>query len=116
MRNAWLRTAALAVWGFGGFCPVYAAGPINLSMTTSNGTVPGTAIAYTIAVIGNDGGPRAIFPPGSSDNNIWTWTNYFAEFLSFGGPQTLTVNFSAPVPISAFVFGVNSTVAGSTVN
>jgi hypothetical protein len=85
--------------------------PIDLTMTTSNGTVPGTAITYTIS--NNGGSPRAIFPPGSSDHNVWTWTNSFAEFVS-GEAQTLTVTFSAPVPISAFVFGVNSTVTGST--
>lgn len=110
MRNASLRTAALVLCvGLGGIVVPACAGPINVVMTTSNGTVPGTAITYTIGVVGDDGGARNIFASASSDNNVWTWTGGFPEFLSYGGAETLTVTFSAPVSINSFVFGVNST-------
>ena len=86
------------------------AGPLTVAMTTNNGTVPGTAITYTVGVTG--GTARNIFPSATSDNAVWTWPGTspnFPEFLSsFGGPQTLTLTFSAPVPLSSFVFGVSS--------
>jgi hypothetical protein len=95
---------------------------IPVVMTTANGTVPGTGITYTIGISGDTGGPRNIFPSTSSDNGVWSWTGGFPEFLSFGTPETLTVTFSAPVPIDDFVLGLNSisdststlTVAGGT--
>jgi hypothetical protein len=80
-------------------------------MTTTSGTVPGTSIDYAIAISGDDGGPRNIFPSASSDNGVWSWTGGFPEFLSFGTPETLMVTFSAPVPIDDLVFGLNSTSA-----
>ena len=87
---------------------------------TSNGIVPNPGISYTIT---DTGTARAIFPAGSTDNNVFHWTNRFQEFLTTGGPQTLTVNFSAPVSVSQIVLGANSyypsasivlTVAGGT--
>jgi hypothetical protein len=94
-----------------------AAGPIHVEMTTSNGTVPGTSITYTIGIVGDDGGPRNIFPSATSDHGVWTWPGpnpNFPEFLSFGGPETLTVTFSAPVPVSDVVLGLNSTSASTS--
>ena len=82
-------------------------------MTTANGTVPGTSTSYTISITGDDGGPRNIFSSASSDNNVWSWTGGFPEFLSFGEAETLTVSFSAPIPLSDIVFGVNSTSAST---
>jgi hypothetical protein len=107
------RIGAVAFLGFGVAMVPAQAGPIPVVMTASNGTVPGTGITYTISVVGDDGGPRNIFPSASSDNNVWNWTGGFPEFLSFGEPETLTVTFSAPVPIDDFVFGVNSTSAST---
>lgn len=90
------------------------ASSIPVVMTTSNGTVPGTGITYTIAIVGDDGGPRNIFPSDSSDHGVWSWTGGFPEFLSFGTPETVTVTFSAPVPIDDIVFGINSTSASTS--
>jgi hypothetical protein len=86
--------------------PVFAA-PILIGTTTSNGTVPGTAITYTIS---SNGSARAVFSPGSTTNNTWSWYNSFPEFLAPGavGDETLTVTFSAPVPINLLVLGLNS--------
>lgn len=87
------------------------AGPILVEMTTTNGIVPGTGISYIVSAVGDDGGPRNIFPSASSDNNVWTWTGGFPEFLSFGTAETVTVTFSSPVPVDDFVVGVDSTSA-----
>jgi hypothetical protein len=90
---------------------------IDVEMTTTNGTVPGTSIAYTISITGDDGGPRNIFPAASSDNGVWTWPEpnpNFPEFLSFGQAETLTVTFSAPLQLNHVVFGINSTSASSS--
>jgi hypothetical protein len=83
-------------------------------MTTTSGTVPGTSIDYAIAIAGDDGGPRNIFPSASSDNGVWSWTGGFPEFLSFGTPETLMVTFSAPLPIDDLVLGLNSTSASAS--
>jgi hypothetical protein len=96
-----------------GIAPAQAT-PIHVEMTTSNGVVPGTGISYTIGITGDDGSPRTIFPGDSSDNGTWYWVNGFPEFLSFGTAETLTVSFSAPVPISDIVLGINSTSASSS--
>jgi hypothetical protein len=112
MTNIRWNTVAVALCaGIGAFLVPAYAGPISVVMTTSNGTVPGTSITYTINAVGDDGGPRNIFPSASSDNDVWTWTGGFPEFLSFGTSETLTVTFSAPVPVDDFVVGVNSTSA-----
>lgn len=87
------------------------AGPILVEMTTTNGIVPGTGISYIVSAVGDDGGPRNIFPSASSDNDVWTWTGGFPEFLSFGTAETVTVTFSSPVPVDDFVVGVDSTSA-----
>ncbi len=87
------------------------ASPIPVEMTTTNGVVPGTGISYTISAVGDDGGPRNIFPSASSDSGVWSWTGGFPEYLSFGTPETVTVTFSAPVPIDDIVFGINSSSA-----
>ena len=112
------KTAALLTVGLGCILTAAYAAPITVEMTnTSPGTVPGTAITYTISVVGDDGGPRNIFPSASSDNNVWTWPGpnpNFPEFLSFGQAETLTVTFSAPLPINHVVFGINSTSASSS--
>jgi len=100
--------AVLAGFGLGiGTTPARAT-PIAVQMTTTNGTVPGTTTTYTITDNGN-GGARNIFPSAQSANGTWSWTNGFPEFLSYGPAQTLTVTFSAPVPVSDIVFGLNST-------
>ena len=86
--------------------------------TITDGTVPDTNIDYTITSTGTG---REIFAPGFSDTGLWFWLNDFPEFVSTG-TQTLTVNFSAPVPVSSLVLGVNSisnsvftlTVSGGT--
>jgi hypothetical protein len=111
-----LQRCAAAVFLAGmGFAAMPAqASSIPVVMTTSNGTVPGTSITYTIAITGDDGGPRNIFPSASSDNGVWSWTGGFPEFLSFGMPETVTVTFSAPVPIDDIVFGINSTSASTS--
>lgn len=93
-----------------------------ITLQTSNGVVPNPGIAYTIT--DTNGTPRAIFPSGSSDNNVFLWTTRFNEFvLLSGGLQTLTVNFAAPVSINQIVLGAESyynnqsiflTVAGGT--
>ena len=112
MANARLNVTIIALSiAFGGFLVPAHAGPISVVMTTSNGTVPGTGITYTFDAVGDDGGSRNIFPSASSDNDVWAWTGGFPEFLSFGTAETLTVTFSAPVPIDDFVFGVSSTSA-----
>ena len=94
-----------------------AAGPIQVEMTTTNGTVPGTSITYTIDISGDDGGPRNMFNSATSDNGVWQWQGpnpNFPEFLSFGEAETLTVTFSAPLPLSHLVLGVNSTSASTS--
>ncbi len=88
--------------------------PIHVEMTTSNGVVPGTSIAYTIGITGDNGGPRNIFPGATSDNGTWHWQNGFPEFLSFGQAEELTVTFNAPVPVSDVVLGLNSTSASTS--
>lgn len=96
--------------------PAHAA-PIVVEMTTSNGTVPGTGISYTIGIVGDNAGPRNIFPAASSDHDVWTWPGSnpnFPEFYSFGQAETLTVSFSAPVPLRDVVFGLNSTSASTS--
>jgi len=101
---------ALAAGGAG-------AAPIPVEMTTADGVVPGTATTYSISVVGDDGGPRNIFPADTSDNGVWTWPGSnpnFPEFLSFGQAETMTVTFSAPVPLSDVVFGINSTSASAS--
>ena len=95
------------------FTPVQAAAT-HVEMTTTDGVVPGTGISYTIGIARDDGGPRNIFPADTSDNGTWYWQNGFPEFLSFGTAETLTVSFSAPVPISDIVLGLNSTSASSS--
>jgi hypothetical protein len=93
------------------------AAPIPVEMTTTNGIVPGTSVTYTINVVGDNGGPRNIFPSASSDNNVWSWSGpnpNFPEFLSFGQAETMTVTFSAPIPLSDVVFGINSTSASTS--
>jgi hypothetical protein len=113
MTKKYPEAAAFALAaGFGLFLVPAHASSIVVEMTTSNGTVPGTSIGYTITAVGDDGGPRNIFPAASSDNGVWTWPGpdpNFPEFLSFGEAETLTVTFSSPVPIDDFVFGVDST-------
>jgi hypothetical protein len=91
--------------------------PIPVEMTTSNGVVPGTSVDYTINVVGDDGGPRNIFPSATSDNGVWSWSGpnpNFPEFLSFGQAETMTVTFSAPIPLSDVVFGISSTSASTS--
>ena len=80
-------------------------GPTPISLTTTNGTVPGTSITYTISNTG--GTPRNIFPSGTSDQNLWSWTS-FPEFLAAGTPISLAVTFSAPIPANRLVWGANS--------
>ena len=90
-----------------------AASVVPVSLTTTNGTVPGTSITYTIS---NSGGtPRAIFPAGNSDHSIWSWTS-FPEFLAPGTPISLAVTFSAPLPANRLVWGVNSVTSPSSTN
>ena len=91
--------------------------PIQVTTTTIDGTVPGTAIDYTIT---STGMAREIFAPGTSDSGTWEWTNGFPEFVGTGA-QTLTVDFSGPIPVERIVLGVNSagnpmtlTVSGGT--
>jgi hypothetical protein len=91
---------------------------IDVETTTVDGTVSGTAITYTITATGT---AREIWAPGVSDGGIWEWFNGFPEFVGIG-PHTLTVDFSAPVPVNRLVLGVNSisldpftlTVSGGT--
>lgn len=78
---------------------------ILIDLRTTGGTVPGTSITYTVT---DTGTARAIFPPNTSDAGVWRWNDPFDEFVTTGGPQILTVNFSAPTPINTFVLGVNS--------
>ncbi len=84
-----------------------AQGAMIVKMTTTDGLVPGTAISYIITS-NAPGGPRDVFTGASSDNGNWTWLGGFPEFLSYGAPQTMTVTFSAAVPLSDIVIGVNS--------
>jgi hypothetical protein len=94
------------------------AGQVEVATTTVDGTVPDTAITYTITATGT---AREIWAPDISDGGVWEWFNGFPEFVGTGG-QTLTVDFSAPVPIHRLVLGVNSisldpftlTVSGGT--
>jgi hypothetical protein len=114
MTGSYLKATALVLCtGLAGLLIAATASSIPVTMTTSNGTVAGTGITYTISVVGDDGGPRNIFPSTSSDNGVWTWTGGFPEFLSFGQAEIMTVTFSAPVPIADFVFGVESTSAST---
>jgi hypothetical protein len=117
MTNVTLHKIALAIFLLGLMMTIASvpaqATAIHIEMTTTNGTVPGTGITYTITDNG-DGGPRNIFPGATSDNGVWTWNNGFPEFLSFGNPQTLTVTFSAPVGISHLVLGLNSTSSSTS--
>ncbi len=87
------------------FCGVQAHAQELISLHNANGIVPNSSISYTIT---DTGTARAIFPPGSSDNNVFRWTNNFEEFVSTSGAETLTVNFSAPISISQIVLGANS--------
>lgn len=105
--------AAIALSAVAGLPSPAQASPILVAMTTSNGTVQGTSISYTISVVGDNAGPRNIFPSASSDHDVWTWKGGFPEFYSFGQAETMTVTFSAPVPVSDVVFGVNSTSAST---
>ena len=73
----------------------------------------GNVNLYTISVVGDNAGPRNIFASASSDHDVWTWKGGFPEFYSFGQAETMTVTFSAPVPVSDVVFGVNSTSAST---
>jgi hypothetical protein len=113
MSDFCLRVAAIVCVGFTGFLLPANASTTFVEMTTSNGIVPADGVSYTIGIVGDNGGPRNIFPSASSDNNVWTWTGGFPEFLSFGEAETLTVTFGSPVPIADFVFGVNSTSAST---
>ncbi len=78
--------------------------PIAITPTTTDGTVPGTAIDYTISATGQ---ARAIFSLGTTDSGLWGWSNNFPEFVG-QNVQTLTVTFDAPVPINRIILGVNS--------
>ncbi len=110
MTGSYLKASALVLCaGLAGLLIAGTVSSIPVTMTTSNGTVPGTGITYTISAVGDDGGPRNIFPSASSDHNVWTWTGGFPEFYSRGQAESMTVTFSAPVPIADFVFGVQST-------
>ena len=91
--------------------PPLSASPTPISLTTTNGTVPGTGITYTISNTG--GTPRNIFPAGTSDQNLWSWTS-FPEFLAAGTPISLAVTFSAPIPANRLVWGANSVTPPST--
>jgi hypothetical protein len=83
------------------------ASTIPVTTTTTDGTVAGTAITYTVT---STGSARNVFTgTRSSDNGTWTWDG-FPEFLALGG-QTVTVTFSAPLPIDRIVLGLNSTSA-----
>lgn len=92
--------------------------PTEVIPTTVDGIVPGTGISYTITATGT---AREIWAPGTSDMGTWEWLNGFPEFVDVG-VQTLTVDFSAPVPANRIVLGVNSissdpftlTVSGGT--
>ncbi len=77
---------------------------VPITTTTSDGTVPGTTINYTISASGT---AREIFSPGATDADTWSWSNGFPEFVGVN-TQTLTVSFSEPVPINRLVLGVNS--------
>jgi hypothetical protein len=83
----------------------HAQASIIVDPTTSDGTLPGTSITYTVSDAG--GTARAIWPAGTSDSGTWTWTNAFPEFVTAAG-QTLTVTFSAPAALTQFILGVNS--------
>lgn len=82
--------------------------PFAVVPTTNDGTVPGTTIDYTITATGT---AREIFAPGQSDGAIFEWANGFPEFVGTG-TQTLTVDFSSPVPLNRIVLGVNSVGIG----
>ena len=84
---------------------------IEVATTTSNGTVSGTAITYTITASGM---AREIFSPNSSSFMIWNWTNNFPEFVGVN-IQTLTADFSAAVSLNRLVIGVNSIGVDATV-
>lgn len=86
---------------------------ILVDLVAADGIVPGTGTSYTIIYSGTDQ-IRAIFPPGATDAGTWRWNDNFDEFLSFGGAQSLTVDFSAPVELSRFVLGINSVWPGSS--
>ena len=88
-----------------------ASSPTPISLTTTNGTVPGTSITYTISNTG--GTPRNIFPAGTSDQGLWSWTS-FPEFLALGTPISLAVTFSAPIPANRLIWGANSVTPPST--
>ena len=97
--------AGIAVFLFLGIA-ARSQGDTLVNLLNSNGTVPGTSTTYTIT---DNGTAQSVLEvAGNSDSHIWNWTSGFSEFSTFGGLQTLTVNFSVPVSINRIVTGVRN--------
>lgn len=105
MKNA-LLVIFLVVCTLSFSAPLHA--QTQVTTTTTDGTISGTSITYTITATGT---AREIFAPGNSDGNAWSWTNGFPEYVATNF-QSLSVSFSDPVPINRIVLGVNSIVTG----
>ncbi len=82
------------------------ASPIPINFATSGGAVAGTAITFTLSEVG--GTVRVDPSAGESNADTWSWSaGGYSELVAVAG-ESLTVNFSSPIPVDLIVFGAES--------